>query len=103
MDRPKSTTYLMDGVYAEHDGYAVTLLANGIGVEATDRIYLDPETLGRLNRWLRDGSPDHWTELSHNTIPAEITALKDQIKNLDTSIHFLTERVNWLEEKQADA
>lgn len=37
------TAYLGDGLYASHDGYQFVLEANGIWLQATDRVYLEPE------------------------------------------------------------
>ncbi|MGA3064155.1 MAG: hypothetical protein ABSD90_13175 [Methylocystis sp.] len=45
-------TYLGDGVYATFDGYQAVLTAEN-GVETTNRIYLEPETIGALIRFAR--------------------------------------------------
>lgn len=42
--------YLGDGVYADFDGYGITLKAND-HENPTDTIYLEPEVLAALNRY----------------------------------------------------
>lgn len=39
--------YLGDGAYVEFDGYGLILTAED-GLEATDRVYLEPEAYARL-------------------------------------------------------
>ena len=43
--------YLGDGVYAQYDGCGIWLLAND-HKHPTDRVYLEPEVLAALNRFL---------------------------------------------------
>jgi hypothetical protein len=51
--------YLGDGLYAAHDGHIVELYASN-GVERTNRVFLDPDTLAAFIRyiWMRI-SPDN--------------------------------------------
>jgi hypothetical protein len=44
--------YLGDGVYVEHDGYGVTLTTEN-GISVTNRIYVDPQVLAALQRFVR--------------------------------------------------
>lgn len=53
MQLPEGTTYLGDGVYANHDGYQVRLMVSN-GLEITDEVYLDPFTLGALIKFLKE-------------------------------------------------
>jgi hypothetical protein len=53
--------YFGDGIYGEFDGYHVTLTANGIGAEATDRIYLEPGIAERIVEWIKARHPDYNT------------------------------------------
>lgn len=57
----KTQAYFGDGVYGEFDGYHITLTANGIGHEATDRIYLEPGIAERIAEWAKGGHRDHNT------------------------------------------
>ena len=43
--------YIGDGVYAEHDGYALTLTTEN-GYEATNTIVLEPEVYRELARFI---------------------------------------------------
>ena len=45
--------YLGDGVYAAFDGDGIWLTAEN-GLAATDAIYLEPEVLGKLERFAKD-------------------------------------------------
>lgn len=47
----KRKEYLGDGVYAEHDGYAVVLTTSN-GIEQTNRIFLEPEVIRELKKYL---------------------------------------------------
>lgn len=47
----KNSDYLGDGVYAHFDGFGVLLHAND-HLNPTDRIYLEPEVLESLNRFI---------------------------------------------------
>jgi len=49
--RKVPASYLGDGVYAIFDGYGVWLHAND-HLNPTDRIYLEPEVLKALNRFV---------------------------------------------------
>ena len=42
--------YLGDGVYADFDGFGITLTAEN-GVTVSDTIYLEPQVLEALNRY----------------------------------------------------
>lgn len=44
--------YLGDGAYAEFDGYGFVLTAEN-GIEATDRIYLEPDVYEKLVEFAR--------------------------------------------------
>lgn len=55
----KTQAYFGDGVYAEFDGYHIVLTANGVGHEATDRVYLEPGMAESIAKWVRDGHRDH--------------------------------------------
>ncbi len=52
-DRPEEwpKIYLGDGVYAAHDGFGVWLTAED-GITATDGIYIEPNVLEALGKWL---------------------------------------------------
>lgn len=43
--------YLGDGVYVDHDGYALTLTTED-GIRATNTIYLEPEVWTALRRYV---------------------------------------------------
>ena len=45
----KKTEYLGDGLYAEFDGYMLTLRAN---VPTTDNVYLEPSVWAALMRFM---------------------------------------------------
>lgn len=45
--------YLGDGVYCDHDGYQFILTTEN-GVEATNRICLEPEVIMALMKYLED-------------------------------------------------
>ena len=47
----RARRYLGDGVYVVFDGFGLWLTAEN-GLAATDAIYLDPEVLGALNRFV---------------------------------------------------
>ena len=47
----KLIEYIGDGVYVEYDGFGIWLLAND-HLAPTDKIYLEPEVLEALNRFL---------------------------------------------------
>lgn len=51
--------YLGDGVYASFDGYQIELTANGVGPDATDRIFLDSRVFTQLQQWVEKGYADH--------------------------------------------
>jgi hypothetical protein len=44
--------YIGDGVYAKFDGFGVWLLAND-HLNPTDKVYLEPEVLNALNRFVK--------------------------------------------------
>lgn len=44
--------YLGDGVYVDHDGYAVVLTTEN-GYESTNRIVLEPEVIAKLEEWTK--------------------------------------------------
>lgn len=44
--------YLGDGVYANYDGYMVVLTTEN-GISATNTIYLEPEVLAALDRYVK--------------------------------------------------
>lgn len=43
--------YIGDGVYADFDGYQITLTAEN-GIQATDTIYLEPHIWVRLQKYV---------------------------------------------------
>lgn len=45
--------YLGDGVYVDYDGLHVTLMANGVGSQATDTILLEGNVIEALLRYLK--------------------------------------------------
>ena len=47
MERNMMKTYLGDGCYAEHDGYAFVLTTEN-GISETNRIVLEPEVYAKL-------------------------------------------------------
>lgn len=51
--------YFGDAVYAECQGHSIILTANGVGAEATDRIYLEPGMIQALYEWATGGYRDH--------------------------------------------
>jgi hypothetical protein len=53
--------YFGDGVYATFRGWDIELTANGVGQQATDRIYLEPRMIEELREWARTGYRDHST------------------------------------------
>lgn len=55
----KTQAYFGDGVYAEFDGFHIVLTANGVGPEATDRIYLVRGTVEAIREWEKNGYRDH--------------------------------------------
>ena len=55
----KTQAYFGDGVYGEFDGWHITLTANGIGTEATDRIYLEPGLVEKIAKWAKEGHRDY--------------------------------------------
>lgn len=55
----KTQAYFGDGVYAEFDGIHIVLTANGVGAEATDRIYLEQGMAERIAEWAAKGYRDH--------------------------------------------
>lgn len=57
----KTQMYFGDGVYAEFDGYHIVLTANGIGAEATDRVYLEPGMAEQIAKWAKEGCRDYNT------------------------------------------
>ena len=46
-------SYLGDGVYIDYDGHALVLTAEN-GIEATDRIFLEPEVWSRLEAYVAE-------------------------------------------------
>jgi len=58
--------YFGDGVYAEFDGFNITLRANGDGVHtpATDTIVFEPGILTIFNEWVKSGHRDYNTGLT---------------------------------------
>jgi hypothetical protein len=46
--------YLGDGVYAQYDGYTVTLTTEN-GVDETNVIFLEPNVVESLLKYLKDG------------------------------------------------
>jgi hypothetical protein len=65
----KTKAYLGDGVYAEFDGFAVTLTAEN-GIEVSNRIVLEPEVIAALNRFdqrmrAHDWQPDPFPAANH--------------------------------------
>lgn len=57
----KTHGYFGDGVYAEFTGFDIVLTANGIGEQATDRIYIEPHMLEQMLAWTKSGYRDHST------------------------------------------
>jgi hypothetical protein len=53
----KQKVYLGDGAYVQWDGFGVVLTAEN-GIEATDRVVLEPEVLGELVTYLKQQFPD---------------------------------------------
>lgn len=49
--RSALAAYLGDGVYADFDGFGIVLTTED-GIEVTNRIVLEPETLANFTRWL---------------------------------------------------
>ena len=49
---PLNKTYLVDAVYAEFDGYHI-ILTTSDGVSVTNRIYLDPDVVCLLERYIQ--------------------------------------------------
>lgn len=45
-------TYLGDGVYADHNGYAITLITED-GYRATNTVVLEPEVYDALVQWAK--------------------------------------------------
>lgn len=45
-------TYLGDGVYASHDGYAIAIWTSD-GIRQSEKIYLEPEVLAALDQFVR--------------------------------------------------
>lgn len=60
-DVSNTIAYFGDGVYAECTGFHILLTANGVGSEATDSIYLEPQMLRQMLEWQEKGCPDHWS------------------------------------------
>lgn len=58
--------YFGDGVYGEFDGHHIILMANGVGSEATDRVYLEPGIFPALKEWVHGGYPDYNTGKKFN-------------------------------------
>ena len=52
-------THLGDGVYADVDAYGNVILSTEIGVDTTNEIVLEPEVIGKFQRFL---------EAAHDTI-----------------------------------
>lgn len=52
-----SKEYLGDGVYVEIDNAWMVKLTTEDGIQATNTIYLEPEVLGALKRWLKTNVP----------------------------------------------
>lgn len=50
-DRGMSKQYLGDGCYADFDGFAVVLTTED-GIRATNTVYLEPEVLSALFRYV---------------------------------------------------
>lgn len=59
-----SKEYLGDAVYAEYDGYGVTLTTED-GVSTTNQIYLEPEVLLELLGYVRQSYPMQCTHAEH--------------------------------------
>lgn len=59
--RKNTRAYFGDGVYAECTGFDIVLTANGVGADATDRVYLQPHMLKALLEWQENGYRDHET------------------------------------------
>lgn len=45
------TTYLGDGLYAEHEGWRVRVYASN-GITTTNEVWLDGEMLAKLNQFM---------------------------------------------------
>lgn len=57
----KFKTYLGDSVYADFDGFGVILITEN-GIDASNTIYLEPEIVNALNRyvaWLKTNPNPH--------------------------------------------
>lgn len=52
-EEPKPMTYLGDGVYGIFDGYGVWLHV-GSHDHPTDKVYLEPDVLKKLNEWIEE-------------------------------------------------
>lgn len=61
--------YFGDGVYGEYDGYHIVLTANGVGTEATDRIFLEPGMADRIAEWTHRSHIDYNTGLKFGEEP----------------------------------
>lgn len=55
----KTQMYLGDGVYGTFDGQSITLQANGIDLQATDTIVLEPDVIQALKVWIKGDYPDY--------------------------------------------
>lgn len=60
MTKP-TRAYFGDGVYASFDGTHIVLQANGVGPQATDTIYLEPQMVSAVWDWADNGYVDHST------------------------------------------
>ena len=59
MSETESKIYLGDSVYAEFDGYGITLTTeNGLPGDPSNTIYMEPEVLKALDRFLAMTSKD---------------------------------------------
>jgi hypothetical protein len=70
----KTQAYFGHGVYAEFNGYHIVLTANGVGEEATDRIYLEPHMAEQMAAWVANGHRDYnsgltFTETAEPALP----------------------------------
>lgn len=52
----ENKTYLGDGVYAEHDGYMISVYTSN-GITKGEPIYFEPEVLDALIRFSKRGQP----------------------------------------------
>lgn len=58
--------YLGDAVYGVFDGDHILLQTNGVGEDATNRIYIDNSVWIALVAWVKGGYPDYNTGRKFN-------------------------------------